>query len=143
MANEQKPFVITYKAFSTSKKVQKQRKLKSTKKELSHSTKSICRSETFQACKTILGATSENVNQQVTGMKDTPSSKVNPKVLSKCALSSKKYVVNQIEIEATFFERYIYHFCQFSHFCHHVSKQCNRGKNINFILGRFPFLSAI
>ena len=45
--------------FSISKKVQKQRKLKPTKKELSHTTKSVRRSETFQACKAIHNATCE------------------------------------------------------------------------------------
>ena len=84
-------------AFSISKKVQKQRKLKPSKKELSHSTKSVRRSETFQACKAIHGATCENLNPLVTGMMDTLSSKVSPKVLSQCILSGKQSVVNQIE----------------------------------------------
>ena len=46
-------------AFSISKKVQKQRKLKTTKKELSHLTKSVRRSETFQACKQFMVLTSQ------------------------------------------------------------------------------------
>jgi len=58
---------------------------------------SVRRSQTFQACLAIHGTTTDNIEPLAHGMMDTLACKVNAKDLSKCVLSCKKSVVNEIE----------------------------------------------
>lgn len=63
-------------SFSISQRVKKQRKLKPTSEKLSHTTKIIRRSQTFQACSAIHGV-DKDLDPLITGMVDTLTSKIN------------------------------------------------------------------
>jgi len=64
---------------------------------LSHTAKSVRRSETYQACSAIHGASNENLDPLVNGMMDTLTSRINSKKLSKSVLSAKPSFVHEVE----------------------------------------------
>ena len=84
-------------SFTISKRKKQQRKKKPTNRLLSHTSKVVRRSETFQACSEIHGASIENVEPLVHGMIDTLTSKVKAKDLSKSVLAAKSSFVNEIK----------------------------------------------
>ena len=85
-------------AFSISLKVKNHRRRKPTTHFLSHTTRTVRRSQTFQACSAIHGvSSSKDLDPLIDGMIDTLTSKVKSGTLAKSILSSKQSLINEIE----------------------------------------------
>ena len=84
-------------AFTISKRKKRQRKQKPSNRFLSHTSKVVRRSETYEACSAIHGASSENIEPLIHGMVDTLTSKIKAKDLCRSVLSAKSSFVNEVE----------------------------------------------